>query len=58
MFSYRDLQNIESAIINFTKELRSHEQHSKDLKGWADELDELVVRVKAKRQSLEAVKTD
>ena len=58
MFSYKDLHNIESALINFTKELRNHEQHSKDLKRWADELDELVVRVKAERQNREARKAD
>lgn len=58
MFTHKDLLNIESSVLNFAKELRKYEHQSKDLVAWADELDELVARVQAEQQRLEAAKAD
>jgi hypothetical protein len=46
MFTYKELLNIESALVHLIKETKPHDQ-SEQMRVWRDELGELLVKVQA-----------
>lgn len=48
-FTYKDLLNIESAIMHLLKETKPHDQ-SQQMREWRAELDELLTRVQTAQE--------
>lgn len=46
MFTYKELLNIESALLHLLKETKPHDK-SEPMRVWRDELRELMVKVQA-----------
>ena len=46
MFEYKELLNLESALLHLIQEVRPHDQ-SEQMRLWRDELHELLVKVQA-----------